>query len=275
MATEWIKIEHILPDKPEVFKIAEILGIDPDSVVGKLVRLWSWCDQQTVDGCALGVTDSFIDRLTHQPGFSDALRKVDWLQARSGSLAIPRFARHNGQTAKARAESARRMAKSRDSKKPQPNPNECCGNVAENTQRKPQPEKEREEDNKNTPHPARGSEAAEWMNTETRLAWQLWVDHIRAEGVLPSPQTWAVWKSQLQRACKSPKDQGPAIEVLQFSIGKRAKSLCFGGEINGGRQPQRPAQDAAKPATRRSAQPSRPSELFPDGAPKGATVNQW
>lgn len=115
MAGDWIKIEHTLPDKPEVSRIAEILGIDPDAVIGKLVRFWLWCDQQSVSGNSLGITKSHLDRLVYQPGFSDALIKVDWLLARSGSLEVPRFDRHNGQTAKARSESARRMAKKRGS----------------------------------------------------------------------------------------------------------------------------------------------------------------
>ena len=41
MAGDWIKIEENTPDKPEVHKMASILGIDPDAVVGKLVRVWS------------------------------------------------------------------------------------------------------------------------------------------------------------------------------------------------------------------------------------------
>lgn len=128
--------------------MAETLGIDPDAVVGKLLRFWIWCDTQSVDGSQIPVSESVIDRLTHQPGFAEALRKVDWLQVRSGSLVVPRFDRHNGQTAKARSESARRMAKSRKIKElepnPQPNRNGRCGNVAENPQQKAQPEKRRE-----------------------------------------------------------------------------------------------------------------------------------
>lgn len=33
MASSWIKVEVITPDKPEIFQIAEILGIDPDAVL--------------------------------------------------------------------------------------------------------------------------------------------------------------------------------------------------------------------------------------------------
>lgn len=50
MASSWIKVEVITPDKPEIFQIAELLNIDPDAVLGKLVRIWAWADQQTIDG---------------------------------------------------------------------------------------------------------------------------------------------------------------------------------------------------------------------------------
>jgi len=40
MAGDWIKVEHWTPDKPEIFRLADELEIDPDAVVGKLVRLW-------------------------------------------------------------------------------------------------------------------------------------------------------------------------------------------------------------------------------------------
>lgn len=146
MAGDWIKIEHATPDKPEVSKIADILGIDPDAVVGKLLRFWLWCDAQSVNGNDLGVTKSFLDRLTHQPGFSDALLEVDWLLARSGSLAVPHFARHNGQTAKDRVVSNRRVADHRRKK------NECNGNTVTPSVtfplQNPLPEKRREEKNK-------------------------------------------------------------------------------------------------------------------------------
>jgi len=39
MAGDWIKLEHTTPDKPEVFAMADTLGIDPDAVTGKLCRV--------------------------------------------------------------------------------------------------------------------------------------------------------------------------------------------------------------------------------------------
>lgn len=114
MAGDWIKIEHTTPDKPEVFRMAAILKIDPDAVVGKLIRFWSWVDQQTLDGADLGVTDLTIDHVSRHPGFNVALREVGWLGARSGSLSIPNFDRHNGQTAKARGLAVKRKASQRE-----------------------------------------------------------------------------------------------------------------------------------------------------------------
>jgi hypothetical protein len=114
MAGDWIKLEHVTPDKPEIHKIAEILNMDADTIVGKLLRFWIWADQQSISGNAASVTKQLIDRITYAPGFADALLKVDWLQARSGSFAIPHFDRHNGQTAKKRADTNRRVARHRE-----------------------------------------------------------------------------------------------------------------------------------------------------------------
>ena len=54
MAGDWIKVECVTPDKPEVFQIAEDLGIDPEHAFGCLVIIWIWADLQTVDGNAKG-----------------------------------------------------------------------------------------------------------------------------------------------------------------------------------------------------------------------------
>ncbi|MAS93951.1 MAG: hypothetical protein CMO55_12220 [Verrucomicrobiales bacterium] len=113
MAGDWIKIEHSTPDKPEVDHLANILRIEHDAVVGKLLRLWIWADQQTVDGESLLITDSFVDRLTFCPGFATALRRVGWLKGRDGRLSLPHFDRHNGQSAKQRAQTAKRVARCR------------------------------------------------------------------------------------------------------------------------------------------------------------------
>lgn len=114
MAGDWIKLEVTTPGKPEIDGIARALGVDHDSAFGKCVRFWIWADQQSIDGDDLRVTTDFIDRhVVNSPGFSAALLSVGWLQARSGSLVIPRFARHNGQSAKSRALARDRKSRSR------------------------------------------------------------------------------------------------------------------------------------------------------------------
>lgn len=108
MAGDWIKVETTTPDKPEVFAISEVLKIEPDAVLGKLIRLWVWADQQTYDG-AVAIPDKVVDRLVNQEGFANAMRTTGWL----GDDGFPNFERHNGTTAKRRADGAKRVAKHR------------------------------------------------------------------------------------------------------------------------------------------------------------------
>lgn len=128
MAIDWIKCEHALPDKPEVVAMSERLQVDQDLIVGKLFRFWIWADQQSRDGCALSVTKAFIDRVTYQLGFGDALASVGWLVGEEGDYTIPNFERHNGKSAKKRAESAIRMQLSRSRR------NESATDVAQKAQ---------------------------------------------------------------------------------------------------------------------------------------------
>lgn len=149
MAGDWIKVEHTTPDKPEVVKLAAMLGIDQDAVVGKLLRLWIWADQQSVSGNAITVTNSFLDRLVFCPGFAAGLVKVGWLNGREGLLSIPNFDRHNGQTAKNRANTNRRVANSRKAHNERV-AKTCNANVTLGALQKPLPEKRREEDTTTT-----------------------------------------------------------------------------------------------------------------------------
>jgi hypothetical protein len=121
---------------PKVIQLAAILGVPDLHAVGMLWKVWSWADTHSLDGNAICVTEVTLDRFTQYRGFAAALRKVGWLEGRDGALSFPRFAEHNGQTAKKRAETANRVAKSRSAKA-----------VTDVTQ-KALPEKRREEKNK-------------------------------------------------------------------------------------------------------------------------------
>ncbi|WP_324030120.1 DnaT-like ssDNA-binding domain-containing protein [Pantoea sp. JZ2] len=147
MASSWIKVEVITPDKPEIFQIAEILGIDPDAVLGKLVRIWAWADQQTIDGNAGSVTKGVLDRIAFITGFADSLIAVGWLAYVDGKLTLPNFERHNGESSKKRALTNRRVAEHRK---------KGDKNVTQTALQKALPEEEEEEDIKDkTPYNAR------------------------------------------------------------------------------------------------------------------------
>ena len=109
----WIKIEQNLPDKPEIGLLAELLDLDYDAVTGKLIRFWVWADQNLADCNAISVTHAQIDRLTFAPGFAKAMISVGWLIEDEAGITLPNFDRHNGETAKKRALTARRVGKSR------------------------------------------------------------------------------------------------------------------------------------------------------------------
>ena len=114
MAGDWMKIELELPDKPEVHAMAGILNLDPDAVVGKLIRVWQWFDKHTVDGNAHGVTFSLPDRITNVTGFAEAMLFVGWLEQKDKYLIMPKFDRHTSESAKSRALTNKRVAKSRN-----------------------------------------------------------------------------------------------------------------------------------------------------------------
>lgn len=106
----WMKIDLELPDKPEVHAIASMLNIDPDAVVGKLIRVWQWFDKHTTDGNAYGVTFSLPDRISNVTGFGEAMSFVGWLEQRDKTLVMPKFDRHTSESAKARALTAKRVS---------------------------------------------------------------------------------------------------------------------------------------------------------------------
>ena len=110
MAGDWIKFELTTLDKPEVCQIADLADIDPDAVVGKLMRVWGWFDQQTEKGNAPSVSKKLLDRLVGVSGFCEHMKSVAWMIEIDGVISLPHFDRHNGKTAKNRLLTAKRVA---------------------------------------------------------------------------------------------------------------------------------------------------------------------
>ncbi|MEM1153083.1 MAG: DnaT-like ssDNA-binding domain-containing protein [Pseudomonadota bacterium] len=143
MAGDWIKFEHITLDKPEVYQLASLLQIHPDEVLGKLMRVWVWADQQSRDGHVVGVTKMLIDHLTGKPGFGDALETVKWVHDGAGTLTFVNFELHNGQTAKTRAQNLKRKQAQR-SRVALESPEGHAGNVTDQGQTRDQSIESRE-----------------------------------------------------------------------------------------------------------------------------------
>jgi hypothetical protein len=96
--------------------LARILSMSHREALGAVVQFWSWADSNTVDGLVDGVALQDVDAVLSCPGLCAALEMVGWLQVdkEKERIRIPKFARHNGESAKKRALTNRRQAKWRN-----------------------------------------------------------------------------------------------------------------------------------------------------------------
>ena len=113
MAGEWIKMRIDLASDPAVVRIRRATGLDADSVVGKLHRLWGWADVHTADGSAAGLDVDWVDETAGVPGFGAAMIAAGWLKADDAGIRFANFDKHNGQPAKVRALGKNRMKRIR------------------------------------------------------------------------------------------------------------------------------------------------------------------
>lgn len=190
----WIKFETATSEKPEVWAIAQALGIDADAVVGKLLRVWAWFDTQTVSGNAPSVTKALLDSKVCVSGFCQAMISVGWMIEEDGVICLPNFDRHNGKTAKNRALTSKRVAehKASNGKVTKQVMKEFeKGNATSVTSALPREEKRREDKSINTIPPLSPKGENARFNPEQvilppeldtdafREAWTLWCRHRR------------------------------------------------------------------------------------------------
>lgn len=214
MAGDWIKMRHNLDTDYRVIEIASTLGMAELHVIGCLWKLWTWADSHTLDGNAIRVTSVTLDRFTGVTGFSDALRKVGWLDGRDGALSFPRFAEHNGQTAKKRAETKERVAKHRNAK-----------SVTDVTQ-SALPEKRREEKRRDIKTNNHGRErSSHWKDETFQAIWLDWVTHV---GVVSKPLSEPAEEAALYDLEKF--STADAIEMVRYSLKANAKNLITNGD---------------------------------------------
>lgn len=191
MAGDWIKLQKDTPDKPEVLAIATRMNLDPDAVVGKLVRIWSWFDTHTIDGNANSVTFSLLDRLAGVTGFAEQMTFVGWLDQKGHVLTLPNFEYHNGETAKKRALGKNRQDKFRNND--ESNAKSNASNVTETL-----PEKRREEKSIDIQ-----KERATSVACPPDVDQQIWDDWKQLRKAKKAPVTETVVSSARKEASKA------------------------------------------------------------------------
>lgn len=185
MAGDWLKFESNLPEKPETLAITTALGWDdPDLTVGKLMRLFRWFDQHTIDGNAAGVTQTSLDRIIGVSGFANAVANCGWLVFDSAGVTLQKFDRHNGTSAKSRAQTAKRVASHRGKTAGNANetPDKQIGNAATVTGALAREEKRRV---RNTPKAPKGAAV------RFEEFWLAWPRSVRKQDKAKCAQMWA------------------------------------------------------------------------------------
>jgi hypothetical protein len=214
VAGDWLKMSVNLPDKPEVWQIAGMLGIDADSVVGKLLRVWAWFDAHTEDGNAVGVTYPLVDRVAGVAGFAEAMVLAGWLNQNGSVMTIPHFERHNGKTAKNRALTNERVAKHRKSN----DESNAEGNAASVTKTVTREEKRREEEN--TPSGFTRFWDA-WPKSLRKEAKGKCLDAWRKAGAEPHTDAILAHVDSLKRSATWTKDGGQFIPAPLVYLNNR------------------------------------------------------
>lgn len=110
----WIKYRTNLPTDPRVVRIAGVVRKPVLHITGALLAFWAIGDEHTTDGVLHGYTTEAVDEIVGIKGFSAALTAVNWMEVGDGFVAIPDFDRHNGESAKRRAQTALRASRSRN-----------------------------------------------------------------------------------------------------------------------------------------------------------------
>jgi hypothetical protein len=113
MAGDWIKMRGNLWDDPRVSRICDLTDSTEGPVIGALYWLWATADQHSEDGAMPGLTLRQIDRKTGLAGFAAALCDVGWLNDDPQGVVIQKFEEHNGDSAKKRCQTAKRVANHR------------------------------------------------------------------------------------------------------------------------------------------------------------------
>jgi len=115
MAGHWIEWEKGLVRKPEVLRIARLMGCTPQHAAACCMMVWEWAEDVTENGIIPGITAADVSFAAGVDGIAEAMITAGWLLETDDSVVLPNWERHNGEPAKRRAVDAmRKRAKRRE-----------------------------------------------------------------------------------------------------------------------------------------------------------------
>lgn len=109
----WIKIMTSLRRSPKVMQLGSVLKVDRLKALGAAVDWFCWVDEQCADGSTY-LTPKQLDEVLGIKRMCEALVRVGWAcVGDDGLVCVTDFDQHNGETAKTRAQAARRQERFR------------------------------------------------------------------------------------------------------------------------------------------------------------------
>ncbi len=117
---DWIKIDKKIASGSKMVRLVELTNLDVDTLLGRLVRFWSWVDDHVKEDGRLNVTS--VTTLVRMFGWDEVFWSaltdlgVCWLSTGEHGYEIPEWDKWFSKSAKQRMASAERKRRSRASK---------------------------------------------------------------------------------------------------------------------------------------------------------------
>lgn len=114
---DWLKVNHSLVRSAKIRGLMRALHCKKHAALGLAVSWLCWIDEQTTDG-RTGLLPEELDDEIGFRGCAEALISIGWaVLGEDGCVEAVEFGKHCGDSAKERAENARRVAKCKANKK--------------------------------------------------------------------------------------------------------------------------------------------------------------
>lgn len=114
MAANWTICRDTLFGDPNTVSIGVDTTLDPDHVVGKLMRVWLWAGMHTATGFVPGATLDTIDLAAAHKNFGAAMAKVEWIRVDSKGVRFVRWGKFNAKCWKQREKERKKKDKQRN-----------------------------------------------------------------------------------------------------------------------------------------------------------------